>query len=911
MSARCGKINFAPLFFRVRFMEVGWKIMFKGILKVLGLDPNDRLIARYRDTASDTGVFEKDVKPLSDDELRNSSVYFRQRLSEGESLDDILPEVFARVREVSERRLGLRHFDEQMIGGMALNERKIAEMKTGEGKTLVATLAVVLNAIEGKGAHVVTVNDYLARRDAEWMAPIYEGMGLSVGVISPFMDGEERAAAYRADITYVTNIEFGFDYLRDNMAHSTDEKVQRGHNFCIVDEVDSILIDEARTPLIISGPSEDNIEPYKRADSVARSLRKGHDYEIDEKERNVALTEEGITHCEHLLNLPDLFTDYANTELAHKITQSLKAHNLFQRDVHYVVKDGEIVIVDEFTGRLMIGRRYSEGLHQAIEAKERVRIGRENQTLATITLQNYFRMYKKLSGMTGTALTEAEEFKEIYGLEVVTIPTHLPMIRIDHSDIIYRTKAEKFSAVSDEVEESYKKGQPVLVGTPSIEDSEKMSKLLKARRIPHNVLNAKAHDKEAVIVAQAGRLSAVTVATNMAGRGTDIVLGGNAEYMAREEAAKKGFEFGSEGYGRILAQFREQCAGEHENVVALGGLRIIGVERHESRRIDNQLRGRSGRQGDPGESRFYVALDDDLLRLFGGEKVQAIMTKLGMEEGESIENSILTRQIEGAQKKVESMHFDVRKQLLAYDDVMNQQREAIYKERDEILSGTDIIERTFGIMENTLSSILERVFGDSGEPDVKGAATRLKSIFWPGLENHLEGIETPDEVHEAGERMKTELRARFDGKIAELGAENAAGVMRFVLLRVLDASWREHLLGMDELRRGIGLRAIGQKDPLLEYQFESYALFQQTLQGVREKVAEYALRVAVVSRDRQPRVRTTRETGDAPAGNARQRTVHRGKKVGRNDPCPCGSGKKYKFCCGAAPHAPGQEGSGI
>jgi preprotein translocase subunit SecA len=889
--------------------------MFKGILKVLGFDPNDKLIARYRDTASYIGSLEKDVKLLSDDELKNSAAYFRRRLSDGEP-DDILPEVFARVREASVRRLGLRHFDEQMIGGMALNERKIAEMKTGEGKTLVATLAVVLNAIKGPGAHVVTVNDYLARRDAEWMAPIYEGMGLSVGVIAPFMDNEARAAAYRADITYGTNSEFGFDYLRDNMAHSMDEKVQRGHNFCIVDEVDSILIDEARTPLIISGPSEDNTEPYKRADSAARSLRKGADYEIDEKERNVALTEEGIAHCEQLLNLPELFTDYANTELAHKITQSLKAHNLFQRDIHYVVKDGEIIIVDEFTGRLMIGRRYSEGLHQAIEAKERVRIGRENQTLATITLQNYFRMYRKLSGMTGTALTEAEEFKEIYGLEVVTIPTHLPMIRIDHSDVIYRTKAEKFAAVSDEVEESHKKGQPALVGTPSIEDSEKMSKLLKARRIPHNVLNAKAHDKEAVIVAQAGRLSAVTVATNMAGRGTDIVLGGNADFMAREEAVKRGFEPGSESYGEILTRFRAQCAEEHDKVVALGGLRIIGVERHESRRIDNQLRGRSGRQGDPGESRFYVALEDDLLRLFGGEKVQAIMTKLGMEEGESIENSILTRQIESAQKKVEAMHFDIRKQLLSYDDVMNQQREAIYRERDEILSGTDIIERTFGIMNDTMSSILGHVFTDSGEPDVKGAATRLKSIFWPGIENHLNEVAAPSDLPGAEERMRAELRARFDGKIEELGTETAARIMKFVLLQVLDASWREHLLGMDELRRGIGLRAIGQKDPLLEYQFESYELFQQTLQGVREKVAEYALRVTVVSRGAQssgrmtanaanllPGLRDSSAAAGAAAGNARPRPVNKGKKVGRNDPCPCGSGKKYKFCCGRTPHA--------
>ncbi|MDR1967030.1 MAG: preprotein translocase subunit SecA [Synergistaceae bacterium] len=889
--------------------------MFKGILKLLGLDSNDRLIARYRAAASDISALEKDVKPLSDGELANSAEFFRERLQRGETLDDILPEVFARVREVSARRLGLRHFDEQMIGGMALHERKIAEMKTGEGKTLVATLAVVLNAIDGGGSHIVTVNDYLARRDAEWMGPIYEGMGLSVGVIYPFMEHDDRRAAYAADLTYGTNSEFGFDYLRDNMAHSSEEKVQRGHNFCIVDEVDSILVDEARTPLIISGPSEGDVEPYRKADSVARSLRRGVDYEIDEKERNVALTEDGIAHCERLLNLPELFTDYANTELAHKITQSLKAHNLFQKDVHYMIKDGEIVIVDEFTGRPMIGRRYSEGLHQAIEAKERVRIGRENQTLATITLQNYFRMYKKLSGMTGTARTEAEEFKEIYGLEVATIPTHVPMVRIDHSDVIYRTKREKFQAAADEVEESYKKGQPVLVGTPSIEDSEKMSKLLKARRIPHNVLNAKAHDREALMVAQAGRLNAVTVATNMAGRGTDIVLGGNPDFMAREESAKLGAAPGDAEYLRILGDFRAQCAAGHDKVVELGGLRIVGVERHESRRIDNQLRGRSGRQGDPGESRFYVALEDDLLRLFGGEKVQGIMTKLGMEEGESIENAILTKTIEGAQKKVEAMHFDIRKQLLAYDDVMNQQREAVYRERDGILSEPDIVERTWGIMEDTLAGILERVFANPEEPDIHGVATRLKSIFWPGIDKCLAKVELPSDMGEAESTMKSELRERFDGKVKELGRENAEFVFRYVLLQVLDASWREHLLGMDELRRGIGLRAIGQKDPLLEYQFESYNLFQQTLQGVREKVTEYALRVGVVSRASAQAGGGVRREGRgmllpgaggsereaaAMAGAGKREPARRSKKIGRNDPCPCGSGKKYKHCCGAS-----------
>jgi preprotein translocase subunit SecA len=828
-----------------------------------------------------------------------------------------MPEVFARVRETSVRRLGLRHFDEQLMAGMALNERKIAEMKTGEGKTLAATLAVVLNAVEGKGAHIITVNDYLAKRDAAWMGPIYEGMGLSVGVIYPFMSHWERIDAYNADVTYGTNSEFGFDYLRDNMALSMAEKVQRGHNFCIVDEVDSILIDEARTPLIISGPSEDSIEPYKQADSVARSLKKGTDYEVDEKERNVALTEDGIAHCEHILNLPELFTDYANTELAHKITQSLKAHNLFQKDIHYVVKDGEIIIVDEFTGRLMIGRRYSEGLHQAIEAKERVRIGRENQTLATITLQNYFRMYRKLAGMTGTASTEAEEFKEIYGLEVAEIPTHKKMIRIDHNDVIYRTKAEKFSAAADEVEESHKTGQPVLVGTPSIEDSEHMSRLLKARRIPHDVLNAKAHEREAMIVAQAGRLGAVTVATNMAGRGTDIVLGGNAEYMAREELLKRGIAPESKIFGEIfeevLGVFRMKCRAEHDEVVACGGLRIIGVERHESRRIDNQLRGRSGRQGDPGESRFYIALEDDLVRLFAGEKaqgmIQNIMTKAHMEEGMAIEHSLLTRQIESAQKKIESMYFDMRKQLLSFDDVMNRHRETIYGERDGILAGDDIKERTWGIMEDTLSSVLERLFENPDEPDFNGVGTRLKALFWPGFEKYLDGVEDPSALPGAEEDMKGALRERFVHKVAELGEENASQVFRFVMLQILDTAWREHLLGLDELRRGIGLRAIGQKDPLIEYQRESYDMFEQMLQTVREKMTEFALRVTVVTREKSASPhRVTVEGRDAlllsqeeaAAGNARPQPLRHGKKVGRNAPCPCGSGKKYKYCCGAS-----------
>lgn len=894
--------------------------LFSGVIKALGLDPNDRAIARYEEKASIIDSFEPQLKDLKDEELAQSASFFKARLENGETLDDMLPEVFARVREVSVRTLGLRHFKEQLMGGMALHEGKIAEMKTGEGKTLVATLAVALNAIAGRGVHVITVNDYLAARDAEWMGPVYRGMGLSVGVISPFMDQEDRFIAYRKDITYGTNSEFGFDYLRDNMAIQKDQQVQKGHFYCIVDEVDSILIDEARTPLIISGPSEDDTEPYRIADSVARELIRGTDFEIEEKERNLALTETGIAKAERLMKLPNLFTDFANSSLSHKIAQSLKAHHLFQRDVHYVVKDGEIVIVDEFTGRLMFGRRYSDGLHQAIEAKERVKVGRENQTLATITLQNYFRMYEKLAGMTGTALTEAEEFKEIYGLEVILVPTHMPMVRQDHHDAIYRTVPEKYNAAADEVSEAYEKGQPVLVGTTSIENSEKVSRLLRARKIPHSVLNAKVHDKEASIVAQAGRLKAVTVATNMAGRGTDIVLGGNAEFMAREEMQKKGLSIkdNDEEYKNVLEEYKKLCTEEHEAVIKAGGLRIIGTERHESRRIDNQLRGRSGRQGDPGESRFYIALEDDLIRLFGGDRVQGIMEKLGMEEGECIEHTLLSRAIENAQKKVEEMHFDIRKQLLAYDNVMNQQREALYKERSEILNDKDIASRMLGVLEDTAQSLLDKVFGDNdnAEPDIQSVSVKLNALFWPGMSKHIENVETREDLDQAKPVILEDIRSRFSQKTEDLGPEVSEQIFRYIFLEVLDTNWKEHLLAMDELRRGIGLRAIGQKDPLLEYQFESFSLFQTMLVQIREGITEFALKVSVVNKEKEKSRTNWIESRDALeipdtfgysedmenpgtlATAQKTQPIVNVNKVGRNDPCPCGSGKKYKQCCG-------------
>ena len=690
-------------------------MIFDRVKKLLGLDLNDRAIKHYSGLADIINSYSQDIHAKTDDELKARFLELKTKVQEEDDLDEVMPEVFAIVREVSERTIGLRHYDVQLIGGMALNDGRIAEMKTGEGKTLVATLAVVLNAMKGQGVHLVTVNDYLARRDSEWMGPIYNFLGLSVGVIYPYMPQDERIAAYNADITYGTNSEFGFDYLRDNMVLSPSEMVQRGHNFCIVDEVDSILIDEARTPLIISGPSDDDSELYVKADNAARTLKEGTDYEKDEKERSISMTDSGIQKAEDFLKMPGLFSDAAHSELAHRIVQALKAHTLYKRDTDYVVKEGEVIIVDEFTGRLMIGRRYSDGLHQAIEAKERVKVGRESQTLATITLQNYFRMYRKLAGMTGTAATEAEEFKEIYGLQVVSIPTHKTMIRNDQPDVIFATQHEKYNAVADQVEECHKKGQPVLVGTTSIENSERVSKLLKARKIPHNVLNAKFHDKEAEIVAQAGREGAVTVATNMAGRGTDIMLGGNPSTQE-----------------------------EHDRVAELGGLAIIGTERHESRRIDNQLRGRSGRQGDPGVSRFYLSLEDDLLRLFGSERIQPLMGKLGLKDGEAIESPMLTRIIENSQKKVEEMHFDIRKQLLAYDNVMNQQREAIYAERADILTTPQEEMPGYGwdVIHGVVNGLLDKYFPEGGEAEGQRAASRLRALFGPGAEGRIASVDT-------------------------------------------------------------------------------------------------------------------------------------------------------------------------
>ena len=875
-----------------------------SIKKFLGLDPNDRALQKYSGLVEIVNSYSEDIHAKSDSDIQSRFRELRAQVQDnGADIGDILPEVFAIVREVSDRTIGLRHYDVQLIGGMSLHDGRIAEMKTGEGKTLVAPLAIVLNAMSGQGVHLVTVNDYLAKRDAEWMTPVYNFLGLTAGVIYPYMPNDERIAAYKADITYGTNSEFGFDYLRDNMVMSPSEMVQRGHNFCIVDEVDSILIDEARTPLIISGPSDDDAGLYVKADSAARNLKEGPDYEKDEKERSIAMTEAGIQKCEDFLKMPGLFSDAAHSDLAHRIVQALKAHKLYKRDTDYVVKDGEVIIVDEFTGRLMIGRRYSDGLHQAIEAKERVKVGRESQTLATITLQNYFRMYRKLAGMTGTAATEAEEFKEIYGLEVVSIPTHRPMIRNDLPDAIFATEHEKYSAVADEVSECHKNGQPVLVGTTSIENSERVSKLLKARKIPHQVLNAKYHEKEAYIVAQAGREGAVTVATNMAGRGTDIMLGGNPEFLAKDKARDDMAE-----YERLLKEYTASCGAEHERVVKAGGLAIIGTERHESRRIDNQLRGRSGRQGDPGISRFYLSLEDNLLRLFGSEKIQPLMGKLGLKDGEAIESPMLSKIIENSQKKVEELHFDIRKQLLAYDNVMNQQREAVYSERGEILSTPDSEMPQYGweVIRGVVNDILEKYFpeGHDAEPDPSRAASRLRGLFGNGAEGRIAEIDTRLDMEGMRDEILDGVKSRFDAKITELnsqhdGANIAGSITRYILLETLDSAWREHLTSMDELRRGIGLRAIGQKDPLIEYQFESYNLFTEMMDRVKDTFTEQIFRVRVLSESRRERQMTMEKRDFQMSGSdAPREPVKKAAKVGRNDPCPCGSGKKYKYCHG-------------
>ena len=837
--------------------------------KVFGTH-NERVLDRIRLIVDRINAFEPAVANLPDDRLSARTAEFRQRLEKGESVDDLLPEVFATVREVGRRVLAMRHFDVQLVGGVVLHEGKIAEMRTGEGKTLAATLPIVLNALTGRGVHLVTVNDYLAKRDAEWMGAIYRFLGLSVGVIVHGMDDQERQAAYRCDVTYGTNNEFGFDYLRDNMKFRMEDMVQRDLHYAIVDEVDSILIDEARTPLIISGPAEESTDKYARINSILGFLKKEEDYKVDEKARSVLLTEDaGIPKVERLLSVDNLY-DPRNIEILHHVNQGLKAHVLFRRDVDYMVKDGQVVIVDEFTGRLMPGRRWSDGLHQAVEAKEGVKIENENQTLATITFQNYFRMFEKLAGMTGTADTEAVEFKQIYDLDVVVIPTNQPMIREDLRDQIYRTEKEKFQAVHEEIRALHESGQPVLVGTVSIEKSERLSGILNRHGIPHNVLNAKHHEREAQIIAEAGQPGKVTIATNMAGRGVDIKLG--------------------------------------EGVVGKGGLHIIGTERHESRRVDNQLRGRAGRQGDPGSSRFYLSLEDDLLRIFGSDRISPLMEKLGMQEGEPIEHNLVNKAVENAQKKVEAHNFDIRKHLLEYDDVMNKQRTVIYDMREDVLSGESLRDTVMEMAGEAAEDIALRFSEEKVHPEEWDLLALRDAVFSQfGFRLEIPEGDVQGLTREAlAVRIEEEARSAYRRKEEEYGEEAMRYLERMFLLSTIDALWKDHLLSMDHLKEGIGLRGYAQKDPLKEYQREGFDMFSDLVFRIKEESLKRLFHVKV-QREEEPRKiartmpaparRVNLSRGDiSRAGVTTQRHVSR--KVGRNEPCPCGSGKKYKKCCG-------------
>ena len=878
------------------------------IKKIVG-SKNERELRRIQPLIHRINELEPQARPLTDDQLRAKTSEFKERIERGESLEEILPEAFAVVRETARRTLGERHFDVQLIGGIVLHEGKIAEMATGEGKTLVSTLPAYLNALKGEGVHIVTVNDYLAKRDSEWMGVIYRFLGLSVGVIVHELNDQERKKAYDCDITYGTNNEFGFDYLRDNMKFSIEDYVQRDLNYAIVDEVDSILIDEARTPLIISGPAEESTDKYYKINRIIPSLKQGKDYQLEEKSHTAFLTEEGVGHVEKLLHVENLY-DPRNIETLHHVNQALRAHTLFKRDVDYVVKDGQVVIVDEFTGRLMPGRRWSDGLHQAVEAKESVRIENENQTLATITFQNYFRMFKKLAGMTGTADTEAAEFRKTYNLDVVVIPTNMPLIRTNYSDVIYKTEEEKFRAVVREIDELYRLGRPVLVGTISIEKSERLSAMLKKRGIPHNVLNAKHHEREAEIIAQAGRVGAATLSTNMAGRGTDILLGGNPKFLAKtfleddptEEATQKAYE-------KALAIVQK----EKEKVIQVGGLHVLGTERHEARRIDNQLRGRSGRQGDPGSSRFYLSLEDDLLRIFGSERISSIMDRLGIEEDQPIEHNLVTKAIENAQRKVEAHNFEIRKHLLEYDNVMNQQREVIYSQRREVLASENLKESVMEIIEEQTEGLVDLYAEEKEHPedwDLKGLSDAIYQQFsfrWTSSLGEDDGLNR--------ERLKEMILERAKDVYQKKEEEFGEGTLRYlekvIMLQSTDHHWKDHLLAIDQLKEGIGLRGYGQKDPRIEYQKEAYQMFLEMLDRIKKDTIEklFAIQIAKeeeVKEMKLPRKQTfflsrgeeaaTSAGGETESGKGV--TVRReGKKVGRNDPCPCGSGKKYKKCC--------------
>ena len=904
---------------------------------------SEKEVKRVKPIVNKINDLEKEMTKLTDNELRAKTEYFKGQLKEGKTLDDILPEAFAVVREASKRVLGMRHFDVQLIGGIILHQGRIAEMKTGEGKTLVATLPVYLNALEGKGVHVITVNDYLAKRDSEWMGKLYKFLGLSVGLVIAGMEPKEKQEAYNADITYGTNNEFGFDYLRDNMVIYKDQLVQRGLHYAIIDEIDSILIDEARTPLIISGRANESSDLYKKAENFVSRLtpkviveedvkdfdqaedNEKYDYIVDLKAKSASLTQKGIKKAEDAFGLEN-FNDLENSTLVHHVNQALRAHGIMKKDIDYIVKDGEVLIVDEFTGRIMYGRRYNNGLHQAIEAKEHVKIADESKTLATITFQNLFRMYDKLSGMTGTAMTEEAEFEEIYNLDVVAIPTNKPMVRKDENDVIYKNENAKYKAIVESIKESHEKGQPVLVGTVSIEKSEKLSKLLKKEGITHEVLNAKYHEKEAEIIAQAGKFKAVTIATNMAGRGTDIMLGGNSEFLAKEEMRKnkvsadlieeantyyetdnKEILEAREQFKKLVKKYDEQIKEEKQKVIDAGGLKIIGTERHESRRIDNQLRGRSGRQGDVGESKFYIGLDDDLMKIFGGDTITKVYNTLGADENMPIESRIISNSVENAQKKVEGRNFSIRKNVLKYDDVMNAQREIIYKQRREVLDGENIHDSIINMIEFVADNIPTMfVEGQTGELNIESLNTEIINVFGIDMLDYIK--QNKNDAEKISEQLKKLALEIYSKKEEEITSEQMRELERVVMLKVVDEKWMNHIDSMDELKNGIGLRAYGQKDPVVQYRLEGFDMFDEMINDIKFDVTKILMHIRQQGEvKRQETVKITGEAleaihsvdGGSKIGTDVDRTVRNERpKVGRNDPCPCGSGKKYKNCCG-------------
>ena len=907
-----------------------------GFLSKIFKSYSEKEVQRVMPIVEKINNIEPNIEKLTDEQLKAKTSEFKERLQKGETLDDILPEAFAVVREASKRVLGMRHFDVQLIGGIILHQGRIAEMRTGEGKTLVATLPVYLNALSGKGVHVVTVNDYLAKRDSEWMGKLYKFLGLTVGLVVARMEPAQKKEAYQADITYGTNNEYGFDYLRDNMVINKQDMVQRPLNYAIVDEIDSILIDEARTPLIISGTAAESSNLYNLANDFVKKLKaktiieedaknleqaednEKYDYVIDLKAKSATLTERGTKKAEEYFKLENL-NDIDNCDIVHHINKALHAHGIMKKDIDYIVKDGEVLIVDEFTGRIMYGRRYSDGLHQAIEAKENVKIANESKTLATITFQNYFRMYDKLAGMTGTAMTEEAEFREIYNLDVVSIPTNKPMIRRDLNDIIYKNERAKFNAVVQDIKKSYEKGQPVLVGTVSIENSEKLSSILKREGVKHEVLNAKYHEKEAEIIAQAGKFGAVTIATNMAGRGTDIMLGGNSEFLAKQEMRKQGYSDelieqanahnetkdeqvleARKVFNKYQEKFENEIKEEKEKVLQAGGLKIIGTERHESRRIDNQLRGRSGRQGDPGESRFYIALDDDLMKIFGGDMITSLYNTLKADENMPIEMSLLSKTVENAQKRVEGKHFSIRKHVLQYDDVMNTQREIIYKQRREVLNGENLKEQIQKMMHSVIEEIVTTHEDEEGL-DKESLKTEIKSIL------DIDITEINENVPELIENLYNKTLANYEAKEKEIGEEQIREIERVVMLKVVDQKWMDHIDAMDELKDGIGLRAYGQKDPVAQYRIEGFDMFEQMVNDIKIDVVKILTHIKGIQKiERKQTVKITgeglKQTENAiphKSQNAPSTPIkNEGPQVGRNDPCPCGSGKKYKQCCG-------------